>query len=131
MPFDCRLIDMLSTQPANPKISQSLHWSGNSASRHNLIRSGSLNASSRPKSSEKYEVTLPSIVSISLVHCGMTNKMCLSSSVYSDGTGAVMNDTDDSSSAVASVKQTPALELKHRHSVDQRYPRTAGLRYVD
>ena len=63
--------------------------------------------------------------------CGMTNKMCLSSSVYSDGTGAVMNDTDDSSSAVASVKQTPALELKHRHSVDQRYPRTAGLTYVD
>ena len=85
-----------------------------------------LGASRRPK-----EVTLPSIVSISLVHCGMTNKMCLSSSVYSDGTGAVMNDTDDSSSAVASVKQTPALELKHRHSVDQRYPRTAGLTYVD
>ena len=55
--------------------------------------------------------------------------MCLSSSVYSDGDGAVTNDTDDSSSAVASVKQTPALELKHRHSVDQRYPRTAGLRY--
>ena len=91
---------MLSTQPANPKISQSLHWSGNSTSRHNLIRLGSLNALSRFKSSEKYEVTLPSIVSISLVHCGMTNKMCLSSFVYSDGTGAVMNDTDDSSSAV-------------------------------
>lgn len=122
---------MLSTQPANPKISQSLHWSGNSTSRHNLIRSGSLNALSRFKRSEKYEATLPSIVSISLVHCGMTNKMRLSSSVYSDGTGAVTNDTDDSSSAVASVKQTPALELKHRHSVDQRYPRTAGLTYVD
>ena len=53
--------------------------------------------------------------------------MCLSSSVYSDGTSAVMNDTDDSSSAVASVKHTPALELKHRHWVDQRYPRAAGL----
>ena len=61
----------------------------------------------------------------------LTNKMCLSSSVYSDGTSAVMNDTDDSSCAVASVKQTPALQLKHRHSVDQRYPRTAGLTYVD
>ena len=126
---------MLSTQPANPKIRQSLHWSGNSTSRHNLIRSGSLNASSRPKSRSGGVTThseiLPSIVSISLVHCGMTNKMCLSSSVYSDGTGAVTNDTDDSSSAVASVKQTPALELKHRHSVDQRYPRTAGLTYVD
>ena len=38
--------------------------------------------------------------------------MRLSSAVYFDGTGAVTNDTDDSSSAVASVKHIPALELK-------------------
>jgi hypothetical protein len=41
----------------------------------------------------------------------MTNKRCLSSSVYSDGTSAVMNNTNDSFSAVPSVKHTPAFAV--------------------